>query len=320
MSDPPISAEPDPGEAELRLQLARGDAMASSALPVLHHLLSTDRHALFAEEIIARLRGMLAGLAGELLGSDQPGQGVLPSEPPADGPGHAAIIARLRVVPGLISHLHALALEYQLTERAQVRLGIDPVLSPLLQALVAATDGATSAVAMKLLAAQARFLRGQRRMQTTLNELAPELLHGVLSALREADGGIIPAATERAIAAGYDESATRLGLLARLVAAMNGGATAALALPHAGLPIFITALAQGLERGRDGCVLLLDAGQAIRLALSLRTLGIKPAVAIDTVLSLNPSAHLPGALDSLRSERAAALLHGDHDPAAPSWQ
>jgi hypothetical protein len=42
------------------------------------------------------------------------------------------------------------------------------VLSPLLQALVASSDETTAALAMKFLAAQARFGQAQRRMRLAL--------------------------------------------------------------------------------------------------------------------------------------------------------
>ena len=59
----------------------------------------------------------------------------------------------------LLSHVHSLALEWQLTERLQSRIALDPVLPPLVQALIASPEPATAELAMQFLAAQARTKR-----------------------------------------------------------------------------------------------------------------------------------------------------------------
>ena len=130
---------------------------------------------------------------------------------------------------GLLAHVHALALEWQLTERMHARLGLDRVLSPLLQGLIASGDASTAVSAMNLLAAQARFAQSQRRMQLPLRELPADELHGVIVVLHDRLGTDDVAAdkAEQAICAGYDESQTRLGLMSRLIMGMGGGAMGA---------------------------------------------------------------------------------------------
>ena len=46
-------------ESMLRAELAQGDAMLSTAAPILRHLLVNDDLALFSDEVVARVRGML---------------------------------------------------------------------------------------------------------------------------------------------------------------------------------------------------------------------------------------------------------------------
>ena len=46
-------------ERVLRDELVRGDAMIATARPILRHLLANDDHALFSDEMIARVRGMM---------------------------------------------------------------------------------------------------------------------------------------------------------------------------------------------------------------------------------------------------------------------
>ena len=301
----------DSVESGLRLQLARGDAVIDSVSPVLRHLLVHHDRALFSDDILARLRAMLGDLARQvddvLIAAGAPCVGRV-----------EALAMMLPDVPGLLGHLHALSLEWQLTLRLQDRMGLDPVLSPLLQALIASSDADVSARAMKLLAAQARFAQGQRRMQLPLGELPAELLHGVLVALHQAAqadaaagdtaAGDAARRAEAALCARYDEAATRLGLLARLVSGMGAGAVAGLALAHAGCAIFVTALALSDDLNRDHTMLTLQNGQEARLVLALRAAGVKLSVIEENLLALHPHAAMPDGVARLSVERAGELL------------
>lgn len=296
----------DTVEAALRDQLAQGDAVLRSAAPIMRHLLSGARHAMFGDEIVARVRGAAADVARQLLDA-RAGAG----EPQAhDSATLDVLVAALAEVPGLLGHVHALALEWQLTERLQRRLALDPALPPLLQALLASNDTATSALAMNLLAAQARFAQAQRRMQLPLGELPADLLHGALQALRTLGDASGSDAAEAAIRAGYDEGRSRLALAARLVTGMGGGAVAALALAHAGVAIFATALGMAAGQERDTVLLATGEGQSLRLALALRAAGLKPEAIAEQLLALHPDAPLPPDWDRLSPDRAAALLAG----------
>jgi len=303
------SPSQDSSESSLRLQLARGDAVVGSVEPVLHHLLVHRDQALFGDEVVAHLRAMLADLACQI-GEALAGAGGQESGPEDR---HEAIAAALADVPGLLPHLHALALEWQVTLRLQERVGLDPVLSPLLQALIASSEAETSALAMRLLAAQARFVQGQRRMQLALRELPGEGLHGVLVALyahaRLLDLPIaIARQAEAALREGYDEASTRCGLLARLVAGMGAGAVAGLALSHAGVAIFASTLALGRALARDHAVLAMQDGQQARLALELRAAGQKLAAVEEVLLVLHPHGDIPEGLAGISVEHAGAIL------------
>ena len=58
--------------------------------------------------------------------------------------------------------------------------GIDPVLTGLVQELIASQDSGVSALAMQALAAQSRFVQSQRRMELPLGELPGDLFHKAL--------------------------------------------------------------------------------------------------------------------------------------------
>lgn len=295
----------DSVEARLRAALAQGDTVLATVAPVLRHLLANDDSSLFGDAILARVRGMTGDVARQL--SDQVraagGEAV----------DSAALTAAIIESPAFLGHVHALVLEGQLGEALQARLALDPVLSPLLQALVGSSDANTAALAMKFLAAQARFGQAQLRMRLPLAELPGDLLHAALLALRgvvgadpRADGHA--AAAEAAIRADYDESRSRLGLVARLVTGMGAGAVAALSLPHAGAAIFLSALALSSGQDRDVTALATSDTQRTRLALALLTAGLKPAAVEAQLLALDPDAALPEGLDRLSPDRAAALL------------
>lgn len=307
-----ITAPPASLDAALREDLALGDAMIRSVAPIMRHLLASDQHSLFADEIVARVRGGIHDLAGQLLDALATAQGS--TERIEHAPDAVtAFVDALTNVPGLVSHLHALAVESQLSERLQDRLALDPVLPPLVQALLASTEGATSALAMNLLASQVRFQQTQRRMQLAITELPADLMHAVLMVMRgmadaDSESEVNARAAEASIRERYDESRTRLGIVARLVTAMGGGAVAALNLTHAGVAIFTTTLALCSSQDRDVIVLSTNEGQVARFALSLRAAGLKPSLIGEQIVALHPEVALPDGFEGVGADRAAALL------------
>jgi hypothetical protein len=79
---------------------------------------------------------MTCDVAGQLLGQNEGG---------AEAKNEiAALIAVLSESPAFLGHVHALVLEWQLTELLQARLALDPVLSPLLQALIGSSEETTA--------------------------------------------------------------------------------------------------------------------------------------------------------------------------------
>ena len=301
-------------EIVLRDELAHGDALIGTIAPILRHLLVNDEHSVFSDEIIARVRGMMADISRQLLT-----EMAIAAGHPEDRD-HAAervnsLVDSLVCQAGFLAHIHTLALEWQLTERLQSRLALDPVLTPLLQALIASGDAAVASNAMALLAAQARFATSQRRMQLPLRELPGDLLHAALLALHgqageDAADQAAAEQAERTIRSRYDEGRSRLGLISRIVTGMGGGATAALAITHAGVGIFLSALALASGQDRDMAVLATNEGQLARLALALRASGLKRQAIEEQFVSLHPEVALPAGFEHLGSDQAAALLAG----------
>src|SRR5687768_12620575 len=304
-------------ELVLRDELGRGDAMIATSRPILRHLLANDDHALFNDEMIARIRGMMSHIASQLLFAQAEAART------ADRAGYVAereedLAQALFEDTEFLGHAHALTLEAQLAERLQGRSGIDSVLSPLVQELAADKETDMAALAMAVLAAQARFMQHHRRMELPLSELPGDLFHRALLLQREYAGeaGDAAAEAERLLRETFEEGASRLGLLTRLVVAMGQRAVRALAIDHAGLAIFSTALAMASNQDRGLAVLSFADRQFARLALALRAAGLKQQAVEEQFLYLHPEIALPDGFDMVRADRAAALLTASHPEAA----
>ncbi|MCJ2177851.1 hypothetical protein [Novosphingobium album (ex Hu et al. 2023)] len=295
-------------EAVLRDELARGDAMAETVLPILRHLVAAEDSSVFSDEILARVRGMMADIAGGLLGALSEGRHEEHIAADVE-----QLASALTDNPALLTHVHALALEWHLTERMQTRLTIDPVVSPLLQALVASSDPAVQGLAMTFLAAQARWCQAQRRMMLPLRELPGDLFHTALLTMR-AQAFRTPDMTDRAVQAEaalrqtYDEGASRMGLAARLMMGLGNEAQAALSVADGGVALFLTALSLRSGQARDDVVLSTHKAQIARLALALRAAGLEPSAVEGQFMALHPDVTLPPGFDRIGADFAASLL------------
>lgn len=300
------ASDPNPAEVSLRQGLARGETVMHSVGPVLRHLLANDEPSIFADDVIATVRGMVADIARQLLAAvaQVEGRADLRPDPSQVQPLCELLIGQSEV----LSHVHVLALEAQLSARLEARLGRDPVLSPLLQALIGANAAEVSSTAMAFLAAQARFVQNCRRMQLPIGELPADVLHVALQTLEGVPDVSNHVAAAASVRAGYDESLGRLGLIGRLVAGLGGGVTAALSISHAGAAIFLSALAHASGQERDAIVLMTDETQIVRLAVTLRAAGLKQASIAEQIEALHPNADLRLSFDALTCDQAAAMM------------
>lgn len=294
-------------------ELSRGDTSAQTVLPILRHLISAEDNSVFSDEILARVRGMLSDLATQLLSAAAQSSAGAMRAAEAGGTKDALVRAFIDN-PQLLSHLHAQALEWQLTERLQSRLALDPVVSALLQALIASSDKSLQETAMHFLAAQARWCQAQRRMKLPLHELPGELFHAVLMTLQVIAGEDRASSEEFALIgtdlrSRYDEGVSRLGLASRLIFMLGGGAQAALSVNSAGLALFLSALTLASSQDRDRIVFATHETQLARLALSLRAAGLKASAVEQEFLAIHPDVLLPEGFANIGVDRAAAMLN-----------
>ncbi|MBD2841717.1 hypothetical protein [Erythrobacter rubeus] len=295
-------------EAILKDELTRGDRALRSVPPVLSHMLASSGQSLVSDAIVARLRGMLASLSTQLLAAKDPAR-----KAEADNAELDLLSDRLASDSVVLSYCYAMAMEGHLAEKFEQRSSIDPILSPLLQELIASDNAATAELAMNTLAAQSRFVQSQRRMDLPLAELPAELFHAILKrweAHDRHDPAMAPAV--KSLKAKYDEGASRIGLLARLVTAMRGGAIAALQLDHAGFALFASALSALGKQPRELAVLACHEHQAARLALSLRAAGLGSSAIKAQFELLHPAERLPSEIEAIAPERASILLNNSN--------
>ena len=296
-------------EDSLRAELAQGDVILATARPILRHLLANDDHALFSDEVIAKIRGMMLHIARQLLFEVAEKAGE--EDRTAFTSQHEEGLAQNFLEDtAFLAHAHALTIEAQLADRLQQRSDVDGVLSPLLQELAASTDEATASAAMHVVASQARFMQQMRRMELPLTELPAELFHACTQSLLhhpDIEDGLAQKVVSQ-MRATFDESQHRIGQVTRLLIGLGSEAMRALAVNHAGLSIFATALAMASEQDRDVVVLSLGENQCARLALSLRAAGLDQGEVEEQFVYLHPEISLPDGFDRLLRDQAAALL------------
>ena len=299
MTGPRAPIPANPAEHPLRAALARGDRLLARSAPALRHMLAAEDHALVGEAVVAQVAGMFADLARQLAATPHPRETGDDAE--------AAVLVRLLESDALRTHCHALALEWRLAVQLEAELALDPVLSPLVQSLVAEGDAAEGGLAMAALAAQARFAQAQRRMQLPLGELPAELFHEALLAAR----ATMPerfAEAEQRLRSDYDEAAGRLALFGRLITEGNGFVARALVVEEAGVALWLSALSERAGESRDRVAAAAADPQLGRLLLTLRAAGVAPAEAERQALCVQPDAALPRGLQDVGTREAAQWL------------
>lgn len=294
-------------EAALREHLAQANQVLGSVAPIIAYKLESPGQPLVNDSIVARLRGMLENLALQVLvAANGTSNRTRPDQQDIDL--LASIFAGNERILG---HLYALAMEGHLAERLEQRAALNPVHSPLLQKLVASDKPRLAELATDVLSSQARFMQQQRRMELSITELPPEVFF-VLLEERENGAGCsnidLSTSSIGALRDSYDEAETRLGLFARLISMMSGGAVAGLELENAGLSLFASSIAALTDQPRDITILACHERQAVRLALGLRAAGQEEEAIERQLVLLEPSEWFPPGLATLPPERAASLL------------
>ena len=145
-------------EQAMRDELAEGNGALVATRPILAMLLTNRDQSLFSDEVIARVRGMIAHVAQQVLLACGEAGGQRDPAALLDQ-AHESLTQMLLGDAAILSHAHALTQEFALSEQLHRRSGIDGVLSPLLQELAASSDADLAASAMRVIAAQARFLQ-----------------------------------------------------------------------------------------------------------------------------------------------------------------
>jgi hypothetical protein len=304
MSDGTVHpADGESAKTVLRSALTRADARVDGIMPVLRHLVAAEPDPALNDEAITRVRSMIGDLSAQLIGNGESDQLSV------------RLSSELVKDAALLAHIHSLALEWQIAESLNARLGVDPVVSPLLQSLISSADMAVQSAAITFLAAQARWRQTQSRMKLPLRELPVDALHSVLQTLRTlsyeyADLWQRADQMETLLRSEYDEGATRLGAASHLLASILHGGWPVLDVIETGATLFLSAASTLSWQRRENVVLAAHDGQFTRLALALRAAGAEPLKINEQLAALYPDAPLPANLRDLSQADAGAILGG----------
>lgn len=295
-----IGRSADSVEQTLRVELARCQAATAAAAPVLRHLLANEDPVVFSDAVVASVRGMIANIADELLEAFQSN-----SEINHGAKQREQLVEALADNAPVLAHVHAVGLEVRLTERLQLRAGVDEVVSPLLEELSASHDPELVELAGALIAAQTRFMRQCRQMALPLAELPAAVFDAGVEALHLSDAPDFYAA-ER-ISRDSHAGRRRVDLLADLVDLIPHP-KGLLSIEEVGLATFVSALAKASMLDRDEAVLLLTENQGTRLLLALRAAGVNPRMVEQQFQAIHPDTPVPDGFAALSPQGAAALL------------
>lgn len=294
---------PAAGDTALRTALAQADLVLGGTGPVLSHLLAAPNGTMISEAIVARVRGMLTSLALQIFGNPDKLSNINEIERLSD---------ELARNEGVLRFCHALAFEAELTESLERGRGIDQILSPLMQELIASPTSEIAELAMQAMTAQSRFVQSQRRMEASVHELPAELFSTVLKmwkAIGQDDQAEAVKKVRSKAKKDYDEGAGRAGLLNRLVSSLGEGRLAALDISHAGVAVFATALSAKTSQPRDLAVLSCHKDQRIRLAIGLRAAGLDEAAIRSQFQTLHKDVELACDLAAMLPDQAQSILN-----------
>ena len=267
--------------------LATADQRLAAVADGLERLVVLGPSRLLEDETVARVRGLTGDLAVQLAGPDHT----------LTGPVHDMLAGNRAV----LTHCHALAVEWRLAMTLATRLPLDPVLPPLVQR--------HSDTMIALVAAQARSFEATRRMCLALGDLPADLQNLAYAIVRAARA-------DHAIAVDFDAAPRpddgngRLALLHQAVAGLGDDMDRSLRVDEAGVSLFFTALAIASGHPRETVVLAGAEDDPIRLALWLCAAGLSRNDVARQLLILRPDAD-PALADVAHSALAAETLLGD---------
>ena len=300
-------------EAVLRDELVRADLALSGVAPVLAHMLVQSEAPHVTEAILAQVQGMLHDMSRQLI--ENAASPDSPFDPVEMDQNIDALIERLAEDQHILRFCYVAAVEGRLAERFQQSHSIDPVLTPLLQELIASEEPESAELAMTTLAAQSRFMQHYQRMAMPLTELPADLFDAVLAMWQDFSQHNRIALTLQSLEdlrRSYDEAATRSALLERLASSMGRAEVVGLDVKHAGFALFATVLGRISGQARGLAVLSCLTDQYARFALGLRAGGHAESDIAVLFEIFHPERPVPSGLDQILPDQAQSIIrHSD---------
>lgn len=302
-------------DAALHECIAHGEAVIAECTPVLRHLLVIDDPMLFSDRVVAHSRGMLTHIAHQLIGS----MDTIPSDKNELSrylEDVESLYNALMKDSELLACVHAEALEWQLADRLELQLGLDPVMPPLVQELVRSANTELAQLAKEVQAVQANGAQMARRMEMPLKELPAEIFHKVLMIFERKHRGTQQAHKVvqlcETLRKSYAERKRRVNKIARLLVLLGSRLREALSIEKAGVAIFATALAAASGEDRERVIYSFSESQASRLGLTMRAAGFGEEQIRQQIACLYPGLVVRMPYHTIASYKARDLLGQAH--------
>ncbi|MXP25293.1 hypothetical protein GRI39_04440 [Altererythrobacter indicus] len=253
--------------------------------------MTIDDPLLFSDRIVAHSRGMLSNIAYQL---------VTYLEDNSNNNNKISVFSdkvdelynSLLSDQEVLDFVHAEALEWQLADRLETQLGLDPVTPPILQELVRSDQVELAQLAKDVQAVQANAAQMARRMEMPLKALPADIFHKVLLIFEK---GYIETQQAHTVAQlcvslreTYAERKRRINKIARMLLLMGRRLREALFIEKAGVAIFSTALAAASGEERRRLIYTLSESQASRLGLTMRAAGLSEEEINEQIALLHP--------------------------------
>lgn len=306
-----IRDQADLDESAVRDRLTQADKALKGAAPYMQFRVFGENQPFLSDEVVARVRGMLLDVANQFTAQLRGSANMTSFDEALTDTLTNSLAVRLASVPAILEHAYAASCEWLVTMRMQARSNVDPVVSPLLQCMIADRGIATSQSAMQFLSAQTKYAQDQRRMKLPVAEMSAALLpllYGVWRDVAEQYGvhyeEIVQA--ERAVEARTAGAMSRTNTISRFLT--DVGNSRAFSALEAGVALFVSAIATATKQHRDSVVMAMNEESPVRFALMLRAAGLSTNGIEEQFLAIRAETGQLSGVEMLPQDRAAHIL------------
>lgn len=291
LADIPYGSAKSVAEDLLGAALLQESASGDAVQKTLRDFLAAETSMPFNDDVLARIRGTLTSAVREVIDrlsvEESLAEHVSGLGPP--------LFCRFAENRSLLSHVNAIVHEWQVVDRLDRQLAIDPTMPPLVERLIRSEDGGFKALALSWVQAQARWYSSLRQMQIAITELPAEIIYGIIADIQgclfdltgDVDAGGVAATVVRRCC---NEAASRISLTSRLITHFGAESHNAFMVSSAGVSVFFSWLAMFSGQHRDDVAMRIGCGDAARLISVLMAAGLDAESATAHLMIFYPDA------------------------------